>query len=92
MRLSVGADDAPGALERALRETGADAAWVGWGFVAEDAGFALLEAAITPRTKAIMPVHLFGQPVDLDPILAIAAAHGLPVAPVRDEPGPWDGP
>ena len=40
---------------------------------------ALLEAAITPRTKAIMPVHLFGQPVDLDPILAIAAAHGLPV-------------
>jgi dTDP-4-amino-4,6-dideoxygalactose transaminase len=40
---------------------------------------AQVEPAITPRTKAIMPVHLFGQPVDLDPILAIADAHGLPV-------------
>lgn len=39
----------------------------------------LLEAAITPRTKAIMPVHLFGHPVDMDPILEIANAHGIPV-------------
>ena len=38
---------------------------------------ALLEAAITPKTKAIIPVHLFGQPVDMDPILAIAKKHGL---------------
>ncbi len=37
----------------------------------------LAEAAITPRTKAIMPVHLYGQPVDLDPLLAIAEKHGL---------------
>ena len=38
---------------------------------------ALLESAITPRTKAIIPVHLFGQPADMDPILDIAKKHGL---------------
>jgi dTDP-4-amino-4,6-dideoxygalactose transaminase len=40
---------------------------------------ALIEAAITQRTRAIIPVHLYGQPVDLDPILAIARKHGLRV-------------
>jgi len=36
-----------------------------------------LAAAITPRTRAIVPVHLYGAPADLDAILAVARAHGL---------------
>ena len=39
----------------------------------------LLRPAITPRTKAIMPVHLFGQPAEMQPILDLAAEHGLAV-------------
>jgi perosamine synthetase len=38
---------------------------------------AKIEAAITERTKAIIPVHIFGQPADMDPIMEIAAKHGL---------------
>lgn len=40
---------------------------------------AKIEAAITPRTKAIIPVHLFGQTADMDPIMVIAKRHGLVV-------------
>src|SRR6187551_1981116 len=37
----------------------------------------LLERAITPKTKAIIPVHLFGQMADMDPIMDIARRRGL---------------
>jgi dTDP-4-amino-4,6-dideoxygalactose transaminase len=38
-----------------------------------------VEAAVTPRTRALMPVHLFGRPADMDAIADIAARHGLAV-------------
>ncbi len=38
-----------------------------------------IEAAITPRTRAVLPVHLFGAPAEMDPIMEIARVHGLRV-------------
>src|SRR5271165_4533380 len=38
-----------------------------------------IDAAITPHTKAILPVHLYGQPADMDPIMEVARRHGLVV-------------
>ena len=40
---------------------------------------ALIEAAITPRTKAILPVHFYGYPCDMDAIMGLAEMHGLAV-------------
>jgi dTDP-4-amino-4,6-dideoxygalactose transaminase len=40
---------------------------------------AAIEAAITPRTKAILPIHLYGQTADMDPIMEVARRHGLVV-------------
>ncbi len=40
---------------------------------------ALVAGKITPRTRAIMPVHLYGHPVDMDSVMAVAAEHGLSV-------------
>jgi perosamine synthetase len=38
-----------------------------------------IRAAITPRTRAIMPVHMYGHPADMDPLLELARRHGLAV-------------
>jgi dTDP-4-amino-4,6-dideoxygalactose transaminase len=38
-----------------------------------------VEAAITPRTRAIMPVHLYGQPADMDALAELAERHGVPI-------------
>src|SRR5262245_8341353 len=39
----------------------------------------LVERAISPRTKVVMPVHLYGQPADLDPLLQICRRHKVPL-------------
>ncbi|MBR2374232.1 MAG: DegT/DnrJ/EryC1/StrS family aminotransferase [Lentisphaeria bacterium] len=54
---------------------------------------AAFEAAITPRTKAVIPVHLFGSIADLDKITAIAAKHGIKVIEdcAHAHGGKWNG-
>ena len=39
----------------------------------------LLERAITPRTKAVVPVHLYGHPFDVDPVLEVCRRRGIPL-------------
>jgi acetyl/propionyl-CoA carboxylase alpha subunit/acetyl-CoA carboxylase carboxyltransferase component len=67
-------------LERALRETGADAAWVGWGFVAEDAGFAELCARIGVTFVGPSPdaMRKLGDKIGAK---LLAEEVGVPVAP-----------
>src|SRR4029079_12759494 len=40
---------------------------------------AAVEAAITPRTRAIVPIHIFGYPCDIEAVSRVAAGHGVPV-------------
>lgn len=61
----------------AIRYTGATPVFVDIDpttFTIDPAG---IEAAITPRTRAIIPVHLYGQAADMDPILSVARKHNL---------------
>lgn len=67
------------ATAEAITFAGATPAFVDIDPVTYNLDPALLAGALTPRTKAIIPVHLFGQSADIDPILAFAAEHGLQV-------------
>jgi dTDP-4-amino-4,6-dideoxygalactose transaminase len=67
------------ASSSAISFTGATPVWVDADRQTYNLDPARLEAAITDRTKAIMAVHLYGQPADMDRVLEIADHHGLPV-------------
>jgi dTDP-4-amino-4,6-dideoxygalactose transaminase len=67
------------ATAAAILYTGAKAIFVDIDPVTYCLDPALLEAAITPCTKAIIPVHLYGHPADMDPILVVARKHSLVV-------------
>lgn len=86
MALGVGPGDeviTPGfsyiATAEAVKVLGAKVVYVDIDPISYNLDPALLEAAITPRTKAIIPVSLYGQPADFDRINAIAIEHRLPV-------------
>ncbi len=63
----------------AIRYTGARPVFVDIDPVTCTMDPSLIERAITARTRAVMPVHLYGQAADMDPILEIAQRHGLVV-------------
>jgi dTDP-4-amino-4,6-dideoxygalactose transaminase len=65
------------ASAEAISTAGATPVFVDADSVSYNLDPAKIEAAITPRTRAIMPVHLYGQAADLDPIFDIAARHNL---------------
>jgi dTDP-4-amino-4,6-dideoxygalactose transaminase len=63
----------------AISLTGADVRWVDCDPATYNMNVSQLERAITPRTKAVMPVHLYGQPADMDAIMDVARRHRLRV-------------
>lgn len=63
----------------AIRYTGATPVFVDIDPVTFNMDPAQIEGAITPRTRAILPVHLYGQPADMDAIVAVARKHNLVV-------------
>jgi dTDP-4-amino-4,6-dideoxygalactose transaminase len=65
------------ATSEAIRMAGAQVVFVDMDPVTMNIDVTRIEAKITPRTKAIIPVHLYGQPADMAPIRALANAHGL---------------
>jgi dTDP-4-amino-4,6-dideoxygalactose transaminase len=67
------------ATSEAIARTGARPVFVDIDPISMNLDSSLLEAALTPKTRAIMPVHLFGQPANLDAIMAFAKAHKLAV-------------
>jgi dTDP-4-amino-4,6-dideoxygalactose transaminase len=67
------------ASSSAISFTGATPVWVDIDARTYNIDPDLIEAAITPRTRAIMAVHLYGQPADMDRILDVGRSHGLPV-------------
>ena len=65
------------ATTEAISHAGASLRWVEVDPRTYNLDPARLEAAITPRTRAVLPVHLYGQPADMDPILDVALRHNL---------------
>ncbi|HET9195391.1 MAG TPA: DegT/DnrJ/EryC1/StrS family aminotransferase [Vicinamibacterales bacterium] len=65
------------ATSEAIRMAGAQVVFVDMDPVTMNIDVTRIEAKITPRTKAIIPVHLYGQPADMAPIRALANAHRL---------------
>jgi dTDP-4-amino-4,6-dideoxygalactose transaminase len=67
------------ATVQAIRYTGATPVFVDIDPLTFTMNPAAIERAITPRTKVILPVHLYGHPADMDPIMVVARRHGLVV-------------
>ena len=65
------------ATSEAVKMAGAQVVFVDMDPVTYTIDVNRIEAKITPKTKAIIPVHLYGQPADMDPIQALAKKHGL---------------